>query len=317
MEEIEISSLDLRYEGIRMKSPGLERGLFVSIMEHGIRDPLQGVVKDENRILLNGFKRYRCAKKLKMEIVPFQAIGSDEVIGLIDLLRRSNATSLNILEQARLIDELKVNFRMKSGEIAKELERSKAWVSVRMGIFGQMSDIVLGKIFNGEFPAYAYLYTIRQFMRINEITPKEIDEFVCAVSGRKLSVRDIEVLAQGYFMGSEELRQQILKGNLAWGLARLKESCVTRGCTEYERTLLKDLEAAHKFMQRISSCSGDKRLKSGSFWAQANILSEGILNQLDSFKQSLEKFHDRTRQTQGDLSAPPGRQGDTGDCPRL
>ncbi len=317
MERIEISTLDLRYEGLRMKSPGLERGLLASILEHGIRDPLQGVVKDECRILLNGFKRYRCARKLGIGIVPFQATGSDEVLGLIELLRRSNATSLSILEQARLIDELKGTFRMNQVEIAEALERSKAWVSLRAGIIGQMSPVVLDNIFNGKFPAYAYLYTIRQFMRINRIPSQEIDEFVCAVSGRKLSVREIEVLAQGYFMGGEELRRQIREGNLAWGLSRLKESFAAGGCPEYERAMLRDLEAAQRLMQRISARAGDKRFQSGAFMAQADILSGGILRQLDRFKESLEQFHDRVRQTQGDLSAAPGRQGDTGDIPSL
>lgn len=236
-----------------------------------------------------------------MAIVPFQSVGVDETLGIIDMLRRSNAVSLSILEQARLIDELKSAFRMSGDEIARELERSKAWVSVRTGIIGQMSELVLDKIFNGEFPAYAYLYTIRQFMRINRISPKEIDEFVCAVSGKKLSVRDIEVLANGYFKGSEELRRQIREGNLAWGLARLKETPDAKDCTENERGMLKDLELAQKYMQRISSRTMDKRLKSSSFWAQANIFSGGILRQLDTFTKSLEEFHDRTKQTQGDL----------------
>ncbi len=40
-EEVELSSLDLRYEGFRMKSPGVEKALLVSVLENGIRDPLQ------------------------------------------------------------------------------------------------------------------------------------------------------------------------------------------------------------------------------------------------------------------------------------
>ena len=42
-KQVEITSLDLRYESLRLKSAGAERQLLVSISQHGIRDCLQGV----------------------------------------------------------------------------------------------------------------------------------------------------------------------------------------------------------------------------------------------------------------------------------
>ena len=62
IEQVEISSLDLRFEGYRLKNKRAETALLVSILENGIKDPLQGVDSEESRILLNGFKRYRCAR---------------------------------------------------------------------------------------------------------------------------------------------------------------------------------------------------------------------------------------------------------------
>jgi hypothetical protein len=92
IEQIEISSLDLRYEGYRLKSRIAEKALLASIIEHGVRDPLQGVdLGDGIRILLNGFKRYRCAKKLNISIVPYRSFGSDEPLGIIKLIRISNS----------------------------------------------------------------------------------------------------------------------------------------------------------------------------------------------------------------------------------
>ncbi|MFB3902904.1 MAG: hypothetical protein ACE15E_05575 [Acidobacteriota bacterium] len=59
--EVELSSLDLRYESYRMRNPGLEARLLASIMERGIEEPLEGVDSPGGRLLLNGFKRYRSA----------------------------------------------------------------------------------------------------------------------------------------------------------------------------------------------------------------------------------------------------------------
>ncbi len=82
---------------------------------------------------------------------------------------------------------------------------------------------------------------------MNGARKKDIDEFVCAVAGKHLSIRDIERLAHGYFRGSNEFREQIKKGDVRWGLNLLKESARdSDACTEAERRALRDLEAAQK-----------------------------------------------------------------------
>jgi hypothetical protein len=209
VEQVEISSFDLRYQGCRMRCPGAEKALLLSILDKGIRDPLQGIDTEQCRILLDGFKRYRCANKLGIGIVPYSSLSSDEATGIIELIRMSNATSLSILEQAKLIDELKSVHHMSVSEIARLVDKSKGWVGMRVGIIGQMSPLVTSKIFGGKFPVYAYMYTLRPFIRMNGINKKEIDEFVGSVAGKKLSIRDIELLAHGYFKGSDQLREQI------------------------------------------------------------------------------------------------------------
>jgi hypothetical protein len=297
VDQVEISSIDLRYEGFRMRSSGAEKALLLSISSHGIRDPLLGVDPNGNRILLDGFKRLRCAAKLNIRIVPYRSLGNDEPCGIIELLKISNAGSLSILEQARLIDELINVHQMCNAEVAMLLERSKAWVSVRTGIISQMSQNVMEKIFKGQFPVYSFMYTLRRFMRINGVKKKEIDEFVELVAGKKLSIRDIEILAHSYFKGGDELRKQIKNGDILWVLGRLKQASSTSGdCTELERRMLTELAIIQKYMQRVTCKSRDKRFTTSGFFAQANILSGGILRQLDLFARAIREFYDRTGQ---------------------
>ncbi len=298
-ESVEISSFDLRYECCRLKSAHTEKQLLESILTHGIRDPLQGVdIKDGNRVLLNGFKRIRCARKLGIGIVPWFSLGNDESVGILELLRRSNSKTLTMIEQARLIDELKGVYGMSTSDIALLLEKSKAWVSVRSGIISEISDGVMKQIFNGNFPAYSYLYTVRKFIRINAIHKKEVEEFVRSVSGKGLSVRDIETLATGYFMGSSEIRSQIRDGNIEWGLKQLKASSRVKACcTGVEQTMLKDLEISQRYMQKVICKGNDARLKTSSFHAQANLLAGGILKQVEQFTNTLRGLYDRSGQT--------------------
>lgn len=293
-QEIELSRLDLRYESYRMRQSSVEARLLSDIAERGISEPLEGV---GNHILLNGFKRYRCALKLNIATVPYVSLGEDEVLGVTSLLRISNDKALSILEQAAFIDELKNVYQHHVGEIAAELSRSKAWVSMRVGLIAGMSPKVRAKLFRGEFPVYSYMYTLRQFMRMNGVTVEQVEQFVIAVSGKKLSVRDIERLAHGYFRGPESFRQEILSGNIAIPLTQIRKvpDCPD-GCSTFERELLKDFEIVQKYMQRIVSKSNDGRLTSRPFHAQSNLLTAGILSRVPTFTHTIKALYDRSGQ---------------------
>src|SRR5207237_7435175 len=98
--EIELAALDLRYEGYRMKNPAVEARLLAAIAERGIEEPLEGVDRAPLSILLNGFKRYRCAVKLGMGLAPYASLGAGEAAASLKLLRVSIDLALIILAEA-------------------------------------------------------------------------------------------------------------------------------------------------------------------------------------------------------------------------
>ncbi|MGH9444687.1 MAG: ParB/RepB/Spo0J family partition protein [Terriglobia bacterium] len=312
--EVELAALDLRYESYRMKIPAVEARLLASIAERGIEEPLEGVDGAPRNILLNGFKRYRCAVKLGIGSVSYRSLGEEEGAAILNLLRVSNDRSLRILEQAAFLDQLRKLERSSVAEIAEQLSRSKSWVSMRLGLIAEMSPAVREKVFRGAFPVYPYMYTLRQFMRMNGVRQQDIEEFVVALSGKKLSVRDIEQLAQGYFRGPASFRQAIREGHPGRVLEALRQVPEDAdGCNEFERVLLKDLEITHKYLQRVMGKSEDRRLKTPAFHAQANLLTAGILSQQRAFFDSLRKLHDRSGQAPSGLPASPGGHERTRD----
>jgi len=291
--DIEWSQLDLRYEGHRLQQPRLEEQLLASIAQAGIQEPLQGVRSGPTAILLNGFKRARCARKLHLHTVPFASWGADEVSGILQLLRGSRHHALHLLEQARFVDELKSGRGMSVAEIAQQLSRSKAWVSLRLGLVAQLSPRVREALFAGAFPVYSYLYSLRPFRRLKPAA--DIDQFVEALRGKKLSVREIEGLAHGFFRGPESFRAEVLKGNLCLPLQQISAAPEDPdGCSEFERIFLHDLELTHKGILRVIGKSQDPRLQSRPFLAQCNLLTAGMLSRGSAFLQLLRQLHDRT-----------------------
>jgi predicted transcriptional regulator len=296
-QEVELLSLDLRYEGFRLKVPALEARLLASIAQRGIEEPLEGVQVEQARVLLNGFKRYRCARRLRLGTVPYSSLGVDEAAAILSLLKTSNNRALSILEQAAFIAQLRQSCGMNVAEIAGELSRSKSWVSMRLGLLAEMSAKARQQLFAGAFPVYSYMYLLRQFMRMNGIKAQQIEEFVLALSGKGLSVREVEQLAHGYFRGPESFRQEIRQGNLALPLERMRQVPQSPdGCSEFERVLLGDLELTQKYMQRVMGKSQDERLQSRAFHAQCHLLTGGILSRSRAFFDTLKQLYDRNGQ---------------------
>ena len=295
-ETVERTNLDLRYQTYRMRNDAAEARLLASIAERDIEQPLAGVNTPQGRLLLDGFKRYRCAAKLGIECVPYVSLGEEEAAGIASLMRAKQKT-LSILEQARFVVELISMHDMTIAEVAETLSRSKAWVSMRRGLLTEMSQAVQEILFRGAFPVYSYMVTLRPFMRINGVGQKEMERFVQAVAGQRLSVREIELLAHGYFRGPASLRQAIDQGNWKWSLEQMQtvpETCA--GCNDFERGLLRELERLLKAMQNVTTRCDSPRLQTRDFHAQANLLVASLLSRREPFFKKMEEFYDRSGQ---------------------
>jgi hypothetical protein len=289
-ETVDFNEIDARYENLRLKDSKVEKILLSSISEKGILSPILGVFKGNRFILVDGFKRYRCCKKLHIGSFPFQVLGENEADGILNLLKTSNEKSLHILEQAQMIDELHKHQNLQLREIALVLEKSLGWVSVRFGILKDMSDLVREKIFSGAFPARVYLYSLQPFTRVNKAPKEEIEKFVNSTSNKRLSAKDIHLLAQGYFKGGQDIKDQIEKGHFTWVLSRIKDYKKNEeNLSIPERSLQKDLEIVQKYIGRLVFKLPDFK-KNDSFMSTAGLLAQGILNKLEKFREILIQF---------------------------
>jgi len=220
----------------------------------------------------------------------------DEVSGILQLLRGTRHQGLHLLEQARFVEALKSERGMSVAEIAEQLSRSKAWVKLRLELVAQLSPTVAEALFGGAFPVYCYLYSLRPFRRLKPAA--DIDQFVTALRGKKLSVREIEGLAQGFFRGPESFRAEVLRGNLSLPLQQISATPPDPdGCSEFERIFLQDLERTHQGMLRVIGKSQDPRLQSGPFLVQCHLLTSGMLSRGPTFLRLLRQLHDRTGKT--------------------
>ena len=315
---VEISNIDLRYQHCRLSHGPNEQRLLSSILEQGIHDPLLGVVRDSVPVLLDGFKRLRCARKLKINHVPFRSLADDEATAIIALMRLANAKSLTLLEQACLIDELKRLHKLTVVEIARRLERSTTWVSARQGILAEMTPMIKEQVMSGAFPLSAYMYNLRTVRRLSSIQRHEIEAFVSATAGKGLSVRDLDILAKGYFKGGNEFRRHVQQGDVRWCLDALRQvadSGSAAASNEEERKVLLDLDIVQRRLRRLPGMLAAPKIQSPAFLAEVHLLSGGILRLIQPFTKAIRDFYDRTRPQESHRSHAQERHGDSCNLP--
>jgi hypothetical protein len=166
---------------------------------------------------------------------------------------------------------------------------------MRRGLLKEMSQAVQEILFHGTFPVYSYMVTLRPFMRMNGVGQDEIERFVQVVAGQRLSVREIELLAHGYFRGPASLRQAIDQGNWKWSLEQMQAVPQDpEACNDVERALLRELERLLKSIGHVMTRCDSARLESRAFYAQANLLVASLLSRRESFFKKMEEFHDRS-----------------------
>jgi len=290
-ETTEINNINTRYESFRLPSSYQEKSLLESISERGIETPLYGIKENDIFILLDGFKRLRAARKLGTNIVPIKELATSEPDGIIELLKISNAKSLHILEQVRLINDLRSTHKMTVRNIAQRLERSVGWVSVRMGIEKELGEKVCDAIFRGNFPVSA-LYTLRQFKRLNKESQDNIDEFVTAVSGKKIGQRDIETLAKAWFNGNEEMKKQIRSGDLGWTIENISKKSSgddNKSFSINEARVINDLEILQKYIMRVINMLPYVVSSNAQYKVKITFLVKSILEKEKKLKEVFSK----------------------------
>jgi hypothetical protein len=294
MATIELADIDIRFEHCHLHDPKEEERLMVSLMK-GIKRPLLCIKEGATSVLIDGFKRYRCADKLNISPVNVEFVAGSAADGFMELMCRSTEYKLTILEEARMISELKDLGDYTLNEIAQRVSRSRSWVSMRMHILSEMNDKVLAKIFKGSFPAYSWMTSVRPRMNSSKLGIDGAMEFIEHVSDKGHSHRDLDQLAWAYFEGSDGMREQIQGGKSDWLLKKLKETdhSSEESFLPFEKDFLKNLNISSSTMGKIARYASDERLSKKAFFAQAHIVTGGILGMVDIFKQEVEKLHDR------------------------
>lgn len=204
--ELELHQLELRYEGLRKRHPVQERQLLASLAEIGQQLPIVVVAEAARFVVIDGYKRIRALKRLARDTVRGTRWEMAEVEALL-LERRLRCASEDALDQAWLLAELQERFGLSLEELARRFERSKSWVSRRLGLIHALPSGIQEQVRGGVLSAHAAMKYLLPLARANAAAATDL---VKAIAAWKPTSRQVGVLCAGWRSGTERTRELIL-----------------------------------------------------------------------------------------------------------
>ncbi len=245
--EVELESLDLRYAKLRARRPAVEKRLMASLEEAGQQSPVIVVAAEEpgRWVLIEGRKRVRALKRLKVDAVKAVVWELAPAEALVAAYQLQDGTGYNALEEGWFVWELVRGGGLTLGEVGRRLERSKAWVSGRLGLVEGLPERVLEGVQNGKIGAYVATRYLLPFARANASDCEKLAEKIMENEFRS---RDVEALWRYYAAAPPKSRSRIVEEPARF-LAALKEAqkgALDLKLSEAENRCVKNLELIGK-----------------------------------------------------------------------
>jgi ParB/RepB/Spo0J family partition protein len=243
MVEVELDSLDLRYAKLRARRPALEKRLMASLEEVGQQSPVIVVAGEEpgRWVLIEGRKRVRALKRLKADAVNAVVWELAPPQALIAAYQLQDGTGWNALEEGWLVWELVRGGGLSLGEVGRRLERSKAWVSGRLGLVEGLPERVLEGVQSGKIGAYVATRYLLPFARANASDCEKLAEKIMEQEFRS---REVEALCQHYAVAGAKARIRMVEepARFLAALKAARKGAMDPKLSEAENRCVKNLE---------------------------------------------------------------------------
>jgi len=208
--DLPLDSLELRYAGLRARRPLAEKRLVASLEESGQQSPVIVVPAGEQGryVLIEGHKRERALRRLKADVVKATVWEMTPAEALIAAYQMQDGTGWNVVEEGWLIWELVRVVGLSESEAGRRLERSKCWVSGRLGLVEILPEAVLEGVRSGRIGAYTATRHLLPFARANA---GDCESLAVKAVENGFRSREVETLCRYYGSAGREGRRRMLE----------------------------------------------------------------------------------------------------------
>ena len=314
--ELEFHQLDGRYERLRVQQPARERRLLASLADAGQQSPIVVVTAGATYVVVDGYKRVRCLRRLQRDTVAAVVWEMPEAEALIfrQLLRTDASDSA--FEQGWLLRTLHEDHGLALDTLARRFDRSASWVSRRVSLVRSLPDAVQQHVQAGRLGPHA---AMKYFVPLARANATDCQRLVEAIAPHRLSTRQIERLYHAYVTGPDATRALVRTDPLlVLRMTDATPAAPVRPEASAPEALLTDLHIVGAVARRAA-----RRLQHGGGLLppereRAWRLFEQIHLDFHDLQRRCEKElrDDRSGTADGDLEFAGEGPGHPPDCPR-
>lgn len=190
--ELQIDQLELRYSRLRIFDSVRRGRLLSSIADQGQTSPVLVLpIEDGRFVLLDGYMRISVLLDLAKDLVSALELSMPEADALVFVHRFDVAARHTALEEAWLVAELVARHHLSLHLVGLRLGRSTSWVSRRLALARNLSEVATEAIQAGRIPAHAAAKYLVPLARANSA---QCTTLVKNLGKERLSDRQVERL---------------------------------------------------------------------------------------------------------------------------
>ena len=207
--QLELSEIDLRYAALRITDRARVQRLVASLARDGQQTPVLVVRDDTDRfVLIDGYARVDAMRVLARDVVEAAVLEVTEADALVIGYQLDATRPRSALEEGWLLQELREVHGLPLDELARKLDRSKSWVSRRLGLIVHLPESVQSAVQDGRLSAYVATKYLLPLARANA---GQCERLVQQLEGARLSVRDAERLYDAWRKGDAEQQARLVE----------------------------------------------------------------------------------------------------------
>ena len=205
--EVEIHQLKMSFNAGRLQDPKAVIRLAESMACLGQKLPVIAVETDGEKVLVDGYLRVAAALRCGWDVIWVEVWSCDVATGLLRVLAAGQARKWEPLEEGYLIQELTEDGGMTLKEVAMSLGRDISWVSRRLAMITELSEVVLQAVRRGDVSPWSAERIMVPLERANSEHAKKLVE---ALDKEPMSTRQLDVFFKHYRKTTKQKREQMI-----------------------------------------------------------------------------------------------------------
>jgi len=205
---IDIHQLDLRYDHTRIYKKEVLNKLCRSLEQFGQINPVvvtQGL--GNQFILIDGYLRVKAIRKCGID----QAVGvvheSDEKGAVLSMLKNNDGRSWEVFEEASLLSEFILRFKLGISETAELIGRDKSFVKRRLDLVRELPEEILAAVSTGAVSMWSATRILVPLARANSDHALKLTAYL---KKNSMSTRDMQRFFEIYKKSNHCVRSRMI-----------------------------------------------------------------------------------------------------------